>query len=138
MNFPQAIASGFIKYFTFSGRASRSEYWYWILFITLGRIIFVILDPIIFPNVSNGIFPNVRYGPLHGLFSLATLIPTIAVEVRRLHDVDRRGWWLLMYFTIIGIIYPLFIWKCTKGTAGANRFGPDPLGIDARAVEVFS
>jgi uncharacterized membrane protein YhaH (DUF805 family) len=75
---------------------------------------------------------------LESLLLLILLIPTFAVAVRRLHDVDRSGWWLLMYFTIIGIFFPLLIWKCTKGTYGANRFGPDPLGIDAQAVEVFS
>jgi uncharacterized membrane protein YhaH (DUF805 family) len=135
MNFPQAIASGFIKYFNFSGRASRSEYWYWVLFLIVGHLVARILDAIVFGS-SIGSLTAPR--PLDGLFSLLVVIPTFAVGVRRLHDVDRRGWWLLMYFTIIGIIFPLLIWKCSKGTEGANRFGPDPLGIDAQAVEVFS
>jgi uncharacterized membrane protein YhaH (DUF805 family) len=130
MNFPQAIASGFAKYVTFSGRASRSEYWYWVLFLFLGHIVFEILDA--------AIFHNANLGPLNALFSLATIIPSLAIEIRRLHDVDRTGWWILISLTIIGLIYPLLVWKCTKGTDGANRFGPDPLGIDAQAVEVFS
>jgi uncharacterized membrane protein YhaH (DUF805 family) len=52
--------------------------------------------------------------------------------------VDRSGWWLLMYFTIIGIIYPLLVWKCTKGATGDNRFGPDPLEMNSRMANVFS
>jgi uncharacterized membrane protein YhaH (DUF805 family) len=134
MNFPQAVASGFTKYVMFSGRASRSEYWYWVLFLILGRFVTRILAVIIFPSSTLVIAPRA----LESLLSLILLIPTFAVAVRRLHDVDRTGWWLLLYFTIIGTVYPLLVWKCTKGTDGANRFGPDPLGIDARAAEVFS
>jgi uncharacterized membrane protein YhaH (DUF805 family) len=129
MNFLLAIASGFMKYFMFSGRASMSEYWYWVLFIALARWFFLELDATIFQWSPMG---------LETLFQLVTFIPTFAVDVRRLHDVDRSGWWLLLSFTIIGIFYPLLIWKITKGTEGANRFGPDPLGEDARVAEIFS
>jgi uncharacterized membrane protein YhaH (DUF805 family) len=54
------------------------------------------------------------------------LVPAIAISVRRLHDVDRTGWWLLIKITIIGIVWVLF-WYCNKGTTGRNRFGADPL-----------
>ncbi len=61
------------------------------------------------------------------LFGLATFLPSIAIGVRRLHDLDRSGWWLLLVFIpLIGAIV-LLIWYCAKGTAGPNRFGPDPL-----------
>jgi uncharacterized membrane protein YhaH (DUF805 family) len=136
MNFPQAIASGFINYATFSGRAARSEYWYWALFLFLGRLSAQIFDAVIFHAPVTNYLHNVH--PLNSIFSLIVLLPTFAISVRRLHDVDRSGWWLLMYFTIIGIIYPLFVWKCSKGTAGENRFGPDPLEMDARVANVFS
>jgi uncharacterized membrane protein YhaH (DUF805 family) len=53
-------------------------------------------------------------------------LPGLAVWVRRLHDIDRTGWWLLIVFTVIGIIL-LVAWACTRGTPGPNRFGPDPL-----------
>jgi uncharacterized membrane protein YhaH (DUF805 family) len=135
MNFLQAIASGFTKYATFSGRAARSEYWYWVMFLTLGRLATRILDAGIFHSPFNA---NFTLHPLYAVFSLIVLVPTFAVSVRRLHDVDRSGWWLLMYFTIIGIIYPLLVWKCSKGTEGENRFGPDPLQMDARVANVFS
>jgi uncharacterized membrane protein YhaH (DUF805 family) len=132
MDFGQAIVSGVKNYATFSGRAARSEYWYWQLFAFLGRLGCSILDA----AISAGTHTSVSL--FGALFSLAVLVPSLAVAVRRLHDVDRSGWWLLMYLTLIGIIYPLLVWKCTKGTAGANRFGPDPLGPGAKAVEVFS
>ena len=66
-------------------------------------------------------------------------IPTLAVQVRRLHDVDRSGWWVLMYFTIIGYFFPLIYWLCKRGTEGANRFGPDPLDVHSERIkEVFT
>jgi uncharacterized membrane protein YhaH (DUF805 family) len=129
MNFFQAVASGFMKYYDFSGRASRAEYWNWILFVALtSECFFRQLDAIIFQSPSR----------LTGLSALVTFIPSVAVGVRRLHDVDRSGWWLLLYFTIIGTFFPLLIWKITKESEGANRFGPDPLWEDARVAEVFS
>jgi uncharacterized membrane protein YhaH (DUF805 family) len=127
MNLLQAIASCFKKYATFSGRASRSEYWYWVLFLFLGRVVTLLLDAVIFHAPVNAPPGSQLF---NGIFSLVILLPTFAVAVRRLHDVDRSGWWLLTYLTIIGIIYPLLVWKCTKGTHGPNRFGPDPLSMD--------
>ena len=59
--------------------------------------------------------------------SLALLLPGIAVSARRLHDLDRTAWWLLIAFTGIGLIL-LLVWDCMKGTTGPNRFGADPLG----------
>jgi uncharacterized membrane protein YhaH (DUF805 family) len=59
--------------------------------------------------------------------SLALLLPGIAVSARRLHDLDRTAWWLLIAFTGVGVIL-LIIWDCMKGTTGSNRFGADPLG----------
>lgn len=124
MNFRQAVASGFTKYATFGGRAARSEYWYWTLFTVLGSMITLVLDIVIFGLPSPGMQ---GVTPVNIVFSLATLLPGIAVLIRRLHDVDRSGWWSLIPLTIIGII-PLIYWLCIKGTAGENRFGPDPLG----------
>jgi len=118
MNFQDAIRSGFRNYVTFSGRASRSEYWYWVLFALLVAIAASIIDGMIFPFASTG--------PIQGLTSLVLFLPGLAVSMRRLHDIDRTGWWWLIAFTVIGIIL-LLIWACTRGTAGANRYGPDPL-----------
>ena len=66
------------------------------------------------------------YSPLNSLAGLALFLPGIAVSIRRLHDLDRTGWWLLLILTIIGGIV-LLAWFCMRGTVGPNRFGPDPL-----------
>jgi uncharacterized membrane protein YhaH (DUF805 family) len=119
MNFGQAIASGFRNYVAFSGRASRSEYWYWALFLLICGIATSIID--------RSVFPDSDTPPLTSLFQLATFLPSLAVLFRRLHDIDRTGWWWLILFTVIGVIL-IIIWACIRGTSGANRFGSDPLG----------
>jgi uncharacterized membrane protein YhaH (DUF805 family) len=118
MGFTEAISSGFSKYVTFSGRASRSEYWYWALFATIVGIVAVVIDIVVFPDM------DIR--PVNTIVSLALFLPGLAVAIRRLHDIDRTGWWFLIAFTIIGLIV-LLVFFCTKGTAGPNRYGPDPL-----------
>jgi uncharacterized membrane protein YhaH (DUF805 family) len=114
MNFLQAISSGFSNYVGFSGRAVRSEYWFWALFCGLAGIVTGILDGMTGVPVTNV------------LFSLATILPSLALGVRRLHDCDRTGWWMLILLTGIGAIL-LIIWFCMEGTRGPNRFGPDRL-----------
>jgi uncharacterized membrane protein YhaH (DUF805 family) len=65
--------------------------------------------------------------PISSLVSLALFLPGLAVSVRRLHDTDRSGWWVLLFLIpLIGAIV-LLIWYCSRGTPGGNRFGPDPL-----------
>jgi uncharacterized membrane protein YhaH (DUF805 family) len=118
MDFGQAIKSGFRHYVSFSGRAARSEFWYWSLFVVIVTIGAGIADHALFDEESTALF-----GPL---VSLIFFLPGLAVAVRRLHDLDRTGWWILIAFTIIGIIV-LLVWDCIKGTTGTNRFGPDPL-----------
>jgi uncharacterized membrane protein YhaH (DUF805 family) len=119
MSFVQAIKSGFSHYVTFSGRACRSEYWFWVLFAVLGGLITAALDAAIF-----GYHPGVS--PFNGIFGLVIFLPGLAVAARRLHDIDRTAWWLLILLTGIGAIL-LIVWYCFKGTPGTNRFGPDPL-----------
>jgi uncharacterized membrane protein YhaH (DUF805 family) len=115
MNFGQAIASGFSNYVNFSGRACRSEYWYWALFVFLADLVALIIDWVL------GVYF------ISSLFGLAVFLPGLAVAIRRLHDLDRTGWWILLsLIPIVGWII-LIIWDCTKGTNGPNRFGPDPL-----------
>lgn len=118
MNFQQAIASGFQNYATFAGRAARSEYWYWTLFAILVGAVAAILDAAFFPDLDAR--------PLHSLASLALFLPGLAVSVRRLHDIDRTGWWMLIVLTVIGLIL-LLVWFCLRGTPGPNRYGADPL-----------
>jgi uncharacterized membrane protein YhaH (DUF805 family) len=126
MNFVEAIQSGFRNYVNFSGRAVRSEYWYWTLFAAIVAIVFGAIDEWLYPGDQMGAFSVVDI-----IVSLALLLPGIAVSVRRLHDIDRTGWWLLLGFTIIGGLVLLY-WACVRGTSGPNRFGPEPTpGIGA-------
>jgi uncharacterized membrane protein YhaH (DUF805 family) len=122
MNFWQAITSGFRNYVTFSGRALRSEYWYWVLFTVLATLAAGILDAAVFPNSS-------PVSPLTSVFDLATFLPGLAVGIRRLHDIDRTGWWVLLVLTIIGT-FVLIYWACKRGTPGPNRYGPNPYGTE--------
>ena len=124
MNFTQAITTGFQKYVTFSGRAARSEYWYWTLFTFIASVVAILVDSTLFP--FSGL------SPVNTLVSLGLFLPGLAVSVRRLHDLDSVGWWLLLVFTGIGILI-LIIWFCVRGTVGPNRFGPDPLAATAVA-----
>jgi len=122
MEFQDAILSGFRNYVTFAGRASRSEYWYWVLFVFLVALASGILD--------TAIFPYAEPRPIGALTSLILFLPGLAVGIRRLHDLDRTGWWTLIALTVIGLIL-LLIWACMRGTPGANRYGPDPLAGNA-------
>jgi uncharacterized membrane protein YhaH (DUF805 family) len=119
MTFTQAISSGFQNYVTFTGRAARSEYWYWVLFAFLVSVVTGALDHLIFPNLWS-------ISPLNSLAGLALFLPGLAVTVRRLHDLDRTGWWVLLVLTVIGIVV-LLAWFCMRGTVGPNQYGPDPL-----------
>jgi uncharacterized membrane protein YhaH (DUF805 family) len=121
MGFTDAIKTGFQKYIGFSGRAARSEYWYWVLFVLLLQIVAWLVDMTLFGFNTTGV------NPIGVIVSLATLLPGLAVSVRRLHDIDRVGWWIfLALIPIVGAIV-LIYWACLRGTVGANRFGPDPL-----------
>lgn len=124
MTFWQAIQTAFSRYAQFYGRSGRPEFWYWTLFTILGGIVASIVDAVAFGWVQS-------VSPLSDLFGLITLVPGIAVSVRRLHDVDRSGWWFLLIFVpLIGMIV-LIVWCIRQGTAGNNRFGPDPLEAGA-------
>jgi uncharacterized membrane protein YhaH (DUF805 family) len=118
MNFTQAITAGFQNYVNFSGRSQRSAYWFWTLFSFLVSVVASAIDYLLFPHMD--------FSPLNSLAGLALFLPGLAVSVRRLHDLDRTGWWLLLLITIIGAIL-LLVWFCMRGTVGSNRFGPDPL-----------
>jgi uncharacterized membrane protein YhaH (DUF805 family) len=122
MNFTQAISAGFQNYLNFTGRAARSEYWFWILFTILVSIVASLIDVALLRSMA--------LRPLSTIVNLGLLLPTLAVSARRLHDLDRTAWWLLLILTVIGDIL-LLIWFCLRGTTGPNRFGPDPLGGSA-------
>ena len=118
MGFGEAITSCFGKYVTFAGRAARSEYWYFVLFYVVVVVIAAVIDTVVFSAMD--------FKPLQTIVILATFLPLLAVAIRRLHDLDRTGWWYLIVFTGIGAIL-LFVWYCMKGTTGPNQYGPDPI-----------
>lgn len=127
MDFLPAIQSGFSNYFNFKSRATRSEYWNWYLFTIIVSILTTLLDNFIF-NIS--ISDHNALHPINVVFNLIVLIPTLALAVRRLHDVDRNGWWLLISITVIGAFFPLLYWFCSRGTRGPNQYGEDRLKED--------
>lgn len=117
MGLSGAVESVLIKnYSNFSGRARRSEYWYWVLFVMIVGIILQIVTAFI------GTFGSIIYI----IWGLGTFIPNIAVGVRRLHDINKSGWWLFLHlgFGIGSII--LLIWSIKQGTDGSNNYGDDP------------
>jgi uncharacterized membrane protein YhaH (DUF805 family) len=132
MGFAEAVRSGFSNYATFSGRARRSEFWFWALFAFLASVVAMLVDGMLFPDLMTaqvgGGMASVesRGGPVTAIVGLALLLPGLAMAVRRLHDTDRRGWWLLIgLIPIIGFIV-LLVFYVTDGTRGPNRFGADP------------
>ena len=129
------------KYATFRGRARRKEFWLWQLFVFL---LFSVLYAWLFQSLGNiatvaGLYPDDMEQillstpsarvPLAviGLTAIGLILPNIAVQVRRLHDSDKSGWWLLLSLTGIGGLV-LLIFYLLDGTPGPNRHGPDPKG----------
>ncbi len=109
MTFVESVKICFRKYAEFRGRASRSEYWWFSLFLLLLYVVAAVLGNRILIAAS-----------------LGTILPAISVFVRRLHDVGRSGWWYWIYLVpLVGTIV-LLVWCCKKGTVGPNDYGPDP------------
>jgi uncharacterized membrane protein YhaH (DUF805 family) len=122
MTFTQAIKSGFSNYINFTGRASRSAFWYWVLFNFLVGIAADVIDISTAPDdwMSSSFLAS-------RIWSLVTLLPNLAVGARRLHDTNRSGFWLFIgLLPLIGWIWLIVLW-CVRGTSGKNRFGEDPL-----------
>lgn len=121
MGFADAIRTCLQKYVTFSGRATRAEFWWFWLFVTLATLAGSLIDNLVF-GVPGG------DGWVSGLTGLALFLPSISVAVRRLHDIGRSGWWWwLALIPFVGWIV-LLVWHCQPSAPGANRFGPDPFG----------
>jgi len=116
MDMQKSIKICFKKYANFNGRASRSEYWWFQLFYIIVAFVAVIFDSMYIDNSQT-------MGPLELVTTLALLLPALAVTARRLHDVGRSGWWMLIFITVIGMI-PLLIWYISVGTKSKNKYGP--------------
>ena len=120
------------RYTDFSGRSRRKEYWF---FVLGGFIVAVVLGLIEGILGLSGMVAG-AYGPLTAIFLLGIIVPSIAVQVRRFHDQDKSGWFVLLaLIPFIGGLAVL-VFMCLEGTKGSNRFGPDPK--DSAGSEVFS
>jgi len=103
------------KYADFNGRASRSEYWWFQLFYIIVTFVAVMFDAMYIDNVQT-------MGPVELIATLGLFLPALSVTARRLHDVGRSGWWMLIFITVIGLI-PLIIWYVSVGTKSKNKYG---------------
>ena len=110
------------KYALFEGRARRQEYWMFMLF---NIIVFVVLDVLMMVLADS--FLGKVFGILYLLYWLAVLCPGIAVGVRRLHDTNRSGWWMLLGIVPLANI-ALLVFMCLDSTPGNNDHGPNPKG----------
>lgn len=109
------------KYAVFSGRARRKEYWFFVLFNIIISIVLAVID-----GVTGSFSPEAGMGLLGGIYTLAVLIPGIAVSVRRLHDTERSGWWLLISLVpLIGAIV-LLVFMVQDSKPGQNQYGANP------------
>lgn len=108
----------FENYANFNGRARRSEYWYFVLMNIIALILAIMLD-----GALNTNFSPLPYGYIYFFYVFATLLPGLAVQARRLHDVGKSGWFMLIP------IYNLILY-CTEGDHGDNEYGPDPKNND--------
>ena len=135
VSFAQSWVLFFRNYAKFSGRSSRSAYWFWILWsVIIALVIGILRVFIIFTNLRAGgtgleaeeIIDIVDSGSpidiIESVWGLATIVPGLALAARRLHDVGRSGWWQLIVLTIVGII-PLFIWLVRAGDSDTNKYG---------------
>ena len=128
VSFGDAIRLLFVNYFQFEGRSSRGAYWFAQLFYVITSVCLAVIAAIAFPFAD--------YNPVSLIFDLAVFVPMLALGVRRLHDVGRSGWWLLISITIIGII-PLIYWFAQPGQRFENRFGADDETGAGRGAEAY-
>jgi len=119
------------NYFNFDGRARRKEYWFFMLFNVIFAIVAAVID-----NVLGIASEELGYGPIYGLYALATFIPGIAVSIRRLHDIGKSGWYFLLGIIpcVGGII--LLVFALTPGDPYDNEYGPDPKADEANMLGI--
>lgn len=112
------------NYATFSGRARRSEYWYFVLFNIIFTVVAIILDKVLGITMQ-----GIGYGPIYCLYALAVFLPGLAVSVRRLHDVGKSGWFFfIVLIPLLGAIW-LLVLMFSDGITGENEYGANPKEI---------
>lgn len=116
----------------FTGRSSRREFWMYTLVIFVVSFVLGVVDGFLFgafervPEGESFVMPTVSFS---NAFSLITFIPGLSVSVRRLHDINRTGWWLLIVLTIIGLVLIIY-WACVRSDEGDNQYGASPLATE--------
>ncbi|MDP5076762.1 MAG: DUF805 domain-containing protein [Nonlabens sp.] len=124
MTMMEAVKAVFNKYADFSGRARRSEYWYWQLFHFI--VVIILYVPMIIGIATENEVFSIPFSILILLYVLATMIPSLAVIVRRLHDTGRSGWnYFISLIPFVGTII-LLVWLCEDSKHGTNQWGPNP------------
>lgn len=120
VSLPDAVSLGFQHYADFRGRATRAEYWWWALFTTSVNVVLQFIEL----RLGIPAIPSL-------LFGLGTLIPSLSLGARRLHDINKTGWWQLAHFVLLIGTIGLMLAAILKGDRGANKHGPDPRSPDA-------
>lgn len=120
LGFGDAIATCFRKYIVTAGRARRSEYWWFVLFVISALLLAIVADMILWPYSFSQV---TSLGPLGTVVMLATVLPLLAVGARRMHDTDRSAWWLVVQLVpaIGGLVFAFL--AVGRGTVGVNRYG---------------
>ncbi|WP_138469398.1 DUF805 domain-containing protein [Poseidonocella sp. HB161398] len=134
MGFAGAVGTCLRKYATFAGRAPRSEFWWFALFVYGGLTVCGLIDLALFgetvtveTETVSSVQSETQFAPFSSVYGLLVLLPYISVTVRRLHDIGRNGWWYwIMLVPLVGFIVML-VWMLTGGTPGPNRYGENPL-----------
>ncbi len=140
------------RYAEFSGRSRRKEYWMYVLLLIIAGLVIGIIEGAVGLNAMFG-----PYGPLSLLLAVATFVPSLAVSIRRLHDTNRSGWWMLIAlvpYILLAAVYAsgslmlagilslvalagaivLLVFMVLEGNKGPNQYGPDPKGTESEAV----
>lgn len=154
MTFGDAVGEGIFNYSYFGQRAARAEYWWWVLFSIICTFGAIVLDSLIFAGWNGPQFWYVVGGPFYIVVALALFLPTLSVTVRRLHDTNKSGWWLLFpygtmfigravnnatafslgvsanLFLAVGILMLIFfiillVFMLLPGNPGNNKYGPN-------------
>ena len=112
----------------FAGRSSRREFWMYTLVIFVVSLVLSVADEFLFEPVPLGETFVMTFS-FYKAFSLITFIPGLSVSVRRLHDINRTGWWLLIMLTLIGLVLIIY-WACVRSDEGDNQYGASPLATE--------
>ena len=124
IEFIPAVRLAFQRYFEFHGRSSRAEYWWFALFILIGYFSTGLLDLLVTRTYN----PHMQFGALGLIFRIVIVVPGFALGSRRLHDINRSGWWQLLWIAVITVIPVILLvyWHIKQGDTSFNNYGAQP------------